>query len=241
MRKIMGVMWNYIRRPLLVLCGTFILWLERRQIVSAGIEVQLENLHSSSPKSESRVRGTFSNQQQKVLKNVFQLLSKYPKSRIQCSSRYSGYSVIYIMLIPEKLEMVGPCWLLKLSQMGTQRVQMKGVFPLVGLLGSSCRYKRLLSCLGCPGLFPHRTLYQLICPHRPATWAGTRAGPPFYEYVSPAAHTVLWGCGMAKWLACQRRLKVTRTYVAPVANSLLRAPWLRRKSPKVWHWQLPVL
>jgi hypothetical protein len=102
------------------------------------------------------------------------------------------------MLISERLEMVGPCWLLKLSQMGTQRVQMKGVFPLVGLLGSSCRYKRLLSCLGCPGFFPHRTLFQFICPHRPAIWTGSRGGPPVFEYVPPA-HPVQRGCGMAKW------------------------------------------
>ncbi len=32
---------------------------------------------------------------------------------------------------------------------------------------------------------PHRTLLQFLCPHRPATWAGSRAGPPVYECVSP--------------------------------------------------------
>jgi hypothetical protein len=31
--------------------------------------------------------------------------------------------------IPERLDRGGPCLLLKLRQMGTQRVQMKGVFP----------------------------------------------------------------------------------------------------------------
>ncbi len=229
----MGVMWNYIARPLLVFCGTFILWRERRQIVSAGIEVQLENLHSSSPKSESRVRGTFltnNKKSPKMYSNHAVNVSQSYKSRILRSSRYFGYSVLSIMLIPERPERGSSFWMLKLSQMWTQRVQMKGVFPLVGLLGSSCRYKRLLSCLGCPVFFPHRTLFQFICPHRPANWAGSRAGPPVSEYVSPA-HTVQRGCGMAKWLACKRWLKVTRTYVAPVAISRM-CTWLRRKSPK---------
>ncbi len=55
---------------------------------------------------------------------------------------------------------------------------------LVGSLGFSCRYKRFLSCLGCyvgpvkKCLFPHRTLFQFICSHRPASWAGSRAGLP---------------------------------------------------------------
>ncbi len=54
----------------------------------------------------------------------------------------------------------------------------------VGSLGSSCRYKRFLSCLGCSSqlstkyFFPHRTLFQFMCPHRQALWAGSRAGPP---------------------------------------------------------------
>ncbi len=26
--------------------------------------------------------------------------------------------------------------------------------------------------------FPHRTLFHFISPHRPATWAGSRAGSP---------------------------------------------------------------
>jgi hypothetical protein len=39
-----------------------------------------------------------------------------------------------------------------------------------------------VSCLGCssqPGTiyyFPHRTLFHLISPHRPTTWAGNRDG-----------------------------------------------------------------
>ncbi len=44
---------------------------------------------------------------------------------------------------------------------------------------------------GCPGqpitkyFFPHRALFQFMCPHRPETWAGSRAGPPVSECVSP--------------------------------------------------------
>jgi hypothetical protein len=27
-------------------------------------------------------------------------------------------------------------------------------------------------------IFPHRTLFQCLCPHRPASWTGSRAGSP---------------------------------------------------------------
>ncbi len=33
--------------------------------------------------------------------------------------------------------------------------------------------------------FRHRALFQFMCPHRPATWAASRAGPPVSECVSP--------------------------------------------------------
>ncbi len=33
----------------------------------------------------------------------------------------------------------------------------------------------------------HRTQFQFMCPHRPATWAGSRAGPLVSECVSPVA------------------------------------------------------
>ncbi len=55
---------------------------------------------------------------------------------------------------------------------------------LVCSQGLSCQYKRILSRLGCsnqPGtkhFFPHRTLFHFICPHRSATWAGSRAWSP---------------------------------------------------------------
>ncbi len=47
-----------------------------------------------------------------------------------------------------------------------------------------CRYKRFLCCLGYssrPGtkyFFAHRTQYKILCPHRPASCAGSRAGSP---------------------------------------------------------------
>jgi hypothetical protein len=62
---------------------------------------------------------------------------------------------------------------------------------LVGWLGSSFRYKRLYPALASVVspeqtiYFPHRTLFQFMCPHRPAAWAGSRAVPPVSECVSP--------------------------------------------------------
>ncbi len=44
--------------------------------------------------------------------------------------------------------------------------------------------QQILSCLGCSSqpstkyFFPHRTLFPFISPHRPGTWAGSRAGSP---------------------------------------------------------------
>jgi hypothetical protein len=54
---------------------------------------------------------------------------------------------------------------------------------LDGSLGLSCWYMSLLFSLlfALVGpiqkiCFPRRTLYQLLCPHPPASWAGSRAG-----------------------------------------------------------------
>ncbi len=59
-------------------------------------------------------------------------------------------------------------------------------------LGSPCRYRRFLSCLGCASqastkyFFPHRTLFHYMCwSHRSAIWAGSRAWSPVsYSCVS---------------------------------------------------------
>ncbi len=55
--------------------------------------------------------------------------------------------------------------------------------------GSSCLYQRFLSCVGCSSkpctksIFPPRTLFHFMCPHRPASWAGSRAGSPVSEFM----------------------------------------------------------
>jgi hypothetical protein len=50
---------------------------------------------------------------------------------------------------------------------------------IVGSLGSSYRYKRILSCLNCSSrpntiFFPYRTLFHCSCPLRPSRWACSR-------------------------------------------------------------------
>ena len=78
--------------------------------------------------------------------------------------------------------------------MGTQRVQIKGVlpwlvhwarraitrdfYPAFASLVSSVQNLFLLTV-------HHFNLCVPIGPHRPATWAGSRAGPLVSEYVSP--------------------------------------------------------
>ncbi len=51
--------------------------------------------------------------------------------------------------MPERPERGGPCWLLKLRQMGTYRVQMKGVLPWLVRWARRTSTKDFLSCLGC--------------------------------------------------------------------------------------------
>ncbi len=85
-------------------------------------------------------------------------------------------SVWRVRPCPERLERGGPCWLLKLRWMGTQRVQMKVVLSwLVSSLGLSCNEIFCSAWLAQYKLFfPHYTLFQFLCPHRPASWAGSR-------------------------------------------------------------------
>ncbi len=88
------------------------------------------------------------------------------------------------LCLRETIERVGHCWLLRLSWMGTQRVQLKQGPSLIGSLGLSCRYKRLVFSFSCSSrpstkyFFPQRTLFQFLCPLRPASWAGSRAESP---------------------------------------------------------------
>jgi hypothetical protein len=61
---------------------------------------------------------------------------------------------------------------------------------LIGSLGLTCRYKRLLVCLGCSSrpstkyIFPYRTQFRFLGPHRSASWANRQRGPPVSVCVS---------------------------------------------------------
>ncbi len=85
----------------------------------------------------------------------------------------------------ERPEMGGPCWLLKLRWMGTQRVQMKGVLPWAHCAGTRDFILPWLLCSAQYRIFfPLRTLFKFMCPSRQATWAGSHAWPPVSECVS---------------------------------------------------------
>ncbi len=68
---------------------------------------------------------------------------------------------------PERLEMGGPCWLLKLRWMGTHRVQMKGFIPWLFRWASRAGSRDFCSALAVPFgpspkyFFPHRTLFSI--------------------------------------------------------------------------------
>ncbi len=66
---------------------------------------------------------------------------------------------------------------------------MKGVLPwLVRWLAMPVleNFCPALAALVGPvqNIFPHRTLFHFICPHRPATWSGSQAASPVSQYVS---------------------------------------------------------
>jgi hypothetical protein len=82
---------------------------------------------------------------------------------------------------------------------------------LVGFVGLSCQcqYKRFLVSLGCSSqpstkyFFPRCTLFQCLCPHRPASWAGSRAGSPVsYFCVSGIDYFNMTVCKKDSQLAC---------------------------------------
>jgi hypothetical protein len=67
---------------------------------------------------------------------------------------------------------------------------MKGDLPW--LVSWACRAGSRDFCFALAALvgpvqkiFPRLALFQLLCPHRPASSAGSRAGSPFSYYVSP--------------------------------------------------------
>jgi hypothetical protein len=71
------------------------------------------------------------------------------------------------------------------------REQMKGVIPWLirwARRAGTIDFYPALAALVSPVkniFFSHRTLLQFKCPHRPATLASSRAGPPVSECVSP--------------------------------------------------------
>ncbi len=74
--------------------------------------------------------------------------------------------------------------------MGTQTVHLKLSF--LGLVRWACRAGTRDFCPALAALvgpvknifFPHRTLFPFLCPHRPASWAVSRAGSPVSQYAS---------------------------------------------------------
>jgi hypothetical protein len=107
-------------------------------------------------------------------------------SRLATGKRKSIGSILSVVLLggwPERLERGDPCWLLKQRWMGTQRVQMKVVHPCwfaVFRAGTRDFCSALAASVGPVQniLFLTRTLFQFLCLHRPARWAGSRAGSP---------------------------------------------------------------
>ncbi len=75
----------------------------------------------------------------------------------------------------ETLEIGGPCRPLKLMQMGTQGVHMQGVLPW--LVDWARHAVRSLAALVAQHKIFCSLWYTIICPHLPASLAGSCAAP----------------------------------------------------------------
>ncbi len=105
---------------------------------------------------------------------------------IASGMEYPSYSELLWELFPERLERGWPLLTVETEMHGdSKRTNERGLSWLVcWACPAVCRYKRFLFCLGFSSqpstkdFFPHRTLFQFLSHHRPASWAGSRAGSP---------------------------------------------------------------
>ncbi len=73
----------------------------------------------------------------------------------------------------------GPSWLVRLTCLSGTRDFCSALAVLVGLVKNI--------------FFLHVHYFNSVCPHRPASWAGSRAGSPVFYYVSRVTWLSLWG------------------------------------------------
>jgi hypothetical protein len=90
-------------------------------------------------------------------------------------------------------------WVVLLLKLNAESKSINERGPsLVVSLCLSCQYKRFLIRLGCSSppstkyFYPHRTLFPFLRPHRPASWAGSRAGSPVFVSVSVVSLVLRW-------------------------------------------------
>ncbi len=83
-------------------------------------------MHSSTVSSLDRQIYSTVEERRKLISILF---LQYVQWGVQIRAMQLRTSKIPLLFRPERLERGGPCWLLKLRWMGTQRVQMKGVLP----------------------------------------------------------------------------------------------------------------
>ncbi len=81
------------------------------------------------------------------------------------------------------------------GEWGNKEYKWMGSF-LGWFVGLAVPEQEILFCLGWSSqpsakyFFPHRTQFRFLCPHRPASWAGSCAGSPVFKYVSPVQNII---------------------------------------------------
>jgi hypothetical protein len=100
------------------------------------------------------------------------------------------YFYCFSMVRPRETREGWPLLTIETEKNGDSQSTNQRGSSLVGSLSLSCRYRRFFLFLDCSSqpsikyFFPHRTLLKFLCPNRPASWAGSRAGSPVSQYVS---------------------------------------------------------
>ncbi len=123
------------------------------------------------------------------------------------------------------------CW--NWGEWGLKEYKSKGPFLGLDSLGSSCRFKRLLSCQ-VQNIFSLNVHYFNVCvPHRPATWAGSRAGPPVSECVGYQLSHPSDPCQYAHtYIFLRNSVVVVMEHSQPKLSSYLK----NHKFEKMWSW-----
>ncbi len=123
------------------------------------------------------------------LYKIFCMLDRLRQQKLRLSPRMHIFNMCHEIPLRENRE-GWPLLIVEYETNGDSKSTNERDPSFVGSLDSFCRCKKIYVqpwCCSRPStkyFFPHRIIFQLICPHRPASWAGSRAGSPVSQCAS---------------------------------------------------------